>query len=455
MPGLQERFVELLVFSREHPQRDRRLRREESAADEVAASVVRIRTSSPLCRPRAARRARRLRKIQGWPARARFAPLRRDETDGGAVTARTIAQALKSDLRLAFGTVTLATEVTDTPALKALPNQAPIAEPARAANSRSATPSFAPLRDQRRAGAGRAKDALIELSLCALAAGGHRPPRGCARRRQDHVRPRAARPLARSHVRAHPVHQRSAARRHHRRLRLRPGPRDLHLQAWFSARSSRTLCSTDRMINQRTTPRTQSCLLEAMAEHQISVDGVARPLPPPFLVLATQSPSARARGHLSACPRSQLDRFDDAAVGGLSARGRRAGITPRRRDRSGARQAAIGRRRADRPPAAGGGSRGEGRAGDRRLRASCRWSPPLASIAARVAQRRLAPAARSPCSARAHKRALLRGRVDSSSPTTSKSSASPASRTGSSSLEAGKAAPPIASPPSGWSASWY
>src|SRR5438105_8072784 len=39
----------------------------------------------------------------------------------------------------------------------------------------------------------------------------------------------------------------------------------------------------------RTTPRTQSCLLEAMAEGQISVDGVPRALPSPFLVLATQN----------------------------------------------------------------------------------------------------------------------------------------------------------------------
>src|SRR5258706_14141675 len=40
----------------------------------------------------------------------------------------------------------------------------------------------------------------------------------------------------------------------------------------------------------RATPRTQSALLEAMQEQQVSVDGVTRDLPRPFLVLATQNP---------------------------------------------------------------------------------------------------------------------------------------------------------------------
>src|SRR5205085_2847372 len=40
----------------------------------------------------------------------------------------------------------------------------------------------------------------------------------------------------------------------------------------------------------RTTPRTQSALLEAMSERQVSIDGHTYPLAPPFLVLATQSP---------------------------------------------------------------------------------------------------------------------------------------------------------------------
>jgi MoxR-like ATPase len=40
----------------------------------------------------------------------------------------------------------------------------------------------------------------------------------------------------------------------------------------------------------RATPRTQSALLEAMGERQVSVDGVSRPLERPFLVIATQNP---------------------------------------------------------------------------------------------------------------------------------------------------------------------
>ena len=57
----------------------------------------------------------------------------------------------------------------------------------------------------------------------------------------------------------------------------------------------------------RTTPRTQSCLLEAMAEGQVSVDGVPRALPSPFIVLATQNPHEHAGTY--PLPESQLDRF--------------------------------------------------------------------------------------------------------------------------------------------------
>src|SRR3954464_980994 len=57
----------------------------------------------------------------------------------------------------------------------------------------------------------------------------------------------------------------------------------------------------------RTTPRTQSCLLEAMAEAQVSVDGAPRLLPEPFMVLATQNPHEHAGTY--PLPESQLDRF--------------------------------------------------------------------------------------------------------------------------------------------------
>ena len=57
----------------------------------------------------------------------------------------------------------------------------------------------------------------------------------------------------------------------------------------------------------RATPRTQSALLEAMQEHQVSVDGVSRPLPEPFIVLATQNP-IEYEGTFP-LPEAQLDRF--------------------------------------------------------------------------------------------------------------------------------------------------
>jgi len=57
----------------------------------------------------------------------------------------------------------------------------------------------------------------------------------------------------------------------------------------------------------RATPRTQAALLEAMQERQASVDGVTRPLPEPFIVLATQNP-IELEGTF-ALPEAQLDRF--------------------------------------------------------------------------------------------------------------------------------------------------
>ena len=57
----------------------------------------------------------------------------------------------------------------------------------------------------------------------------------------------------------------------------------------------------------RATPRTQSALLEAMQERQVSVDGQTRALPRPFVVLATQNP-IELEGTF-ALPEAQLDRF--------------------------------------------------------------------------------------------------------------------------------------------------
>jgi MoxR-like ATPase len=77
----------------------------------------------------------------------------------------------------------------------------------------------------------------------------------------------------------------------------------------------------------RATPRAQSALLEAMQERQVTVDAVTRPLPSPFMVVATQNP-IELEGTFS-LPEAQLDRFllratlgypDDAAERAIAAR---------------------------------------------------------------------------------------------------------------------------------------
>ena len=57
----------------------------------------------------------------------------------------------------------------------------------------------------------------------------------------------------------------------------------------------------------RATPKTQGALLEAMEERQVTLDGVSRPLPSPFFVVATQNPVTQAGTFV--LPESQLDRF--------------------------------------------------------------------------------------------------------------------------------------------------
>jgi MoxR-like ATPase len=57
----------------------------------------------------------------------------------------------------------------------------------------------------------------------------------------------------------------------------------------------------------RASPKTQSALLEAMEEKQVTIDGETRPLPTPFFVIATQNPHDQLGTY--ALPESQLDRF--------------------------------------------------------------------------------------------------------------------------------------------------
>lgn len=78
-----------------------------------------------------------------------------------------------------------------------------------------------------------------------------------------------------------------------RKFEFRPGPVFTHI-----------LVADE--IN-RATPKTQSALLEAMSERQVSIDGVTHPLKEPFAVIATQNPDDAAGTY--PLPESQLDRF--------------------------------------------------------------------------------------------------------------------------------------------------
>ena len=57
----------------------------------------------------------------------------------------------------------------------------------------------------------------------------------------------------------------------------------------------------------RTSPKTQSALLEVMEEQKVTVDGISRPVPSPFIVIATQNPVGSAGTWM--LPEAQLDRF--------------------------------------------------------------------------------------------------------------------------------------------------
>ena len=90
----------------------------------------------------------------------------------------------------------------------------------------------------------------------------------------------------------------------------------------------------------RAPPKTQSALLEAMEERQVSLDGQTRPLPDPFFVIATQNPVEQIGAY--PLPESQLDRFlmaielgyPDAAAERRSV-DRRRSASPHRRARTG------------------------------------------------------------------------------------------------------------------------
>jgi MoxR-like ATPase len=80
----------------------------------------------------------------------------------------------------------------------------------------------------------------------------------------------------------------------------------------------------------RAMPKTQSALLEAMAERQVTVDGVTRMLPAPFLLLATENP-IEYEGTFP-LPEAQLDRFFVKAALGYPSADQELGIVDDQRD---------------------------------------------------------------------------------------------------------------------------
>ncbi|HEY5669866.1 MAG TPA: MoxR family ATPase [Anaerolineales bacterium] len=102
-----------------------------------------------------------------------------------------------------------------------------------------------------------------------------------------------------------------------RRIQFTPDllPSDITGISWFNQKTQEFEFRSGPVISQvvladeinRATPRTQSALLEAMQERQVTVDGVTRPLPRPFLVMATQNP-IELEGTFP-LPEAQIDRF--------------------------------------------------------------------------------------------------------------------------------------------------
>ena len=108
-------------------------------------------------------------------------------------------------------------------------------------------------------------------------------------------------------VQAHPVHARPHAQRHHRH-RSDSGRRQRTKQRMFKFLPGpifSNIVLADE-IN-RTPPKTQAALLEAMQERKVSIGGVDHPMRAPFFVLATQNPIEQEGTY--PLPEAQLDRF--------------------------------------------------------------------------------------------------------------------------------------------------
>jgi len=114
-------------------------------------------------------------------------------------------------------------------------------------------------------------------------------------------------------------------------------PSDVTGINWFNQKSQEFEFRPGPVITQvvladeinRATPRTQSSLLEAMQEQQVTIDGVTHPLPRPFLVLATQNP-VELEGTFP-LPEAQIDRFLLRIVIGYPSEGEENAILDRYR----------------------------------------------------------------------------------------------------------------------------
>ena len=92
-------------------------------------------------------------------------------------------------------------------------------------------------------------------------------------------------------------------------------PSDIIGVSYFDQSSGRFILKKGPIFTQflladeinRSMPKTQSALLEAMEEHHVTIDGTSHPLPEPFFVIATQNPHEEVGTF--ALPHSQLDRF--------------------------------------------------------------------------------------------------------------------------------------------------
>ncbi len=145
-------------------------------------------------------------------------------------------------------------------------------------------------------------DALVERLLIGLLADGHILIEGAP----GLAKTRAVKLLARALdlcFRAHPMHARSHAGRHHRHVNLAAGSRRIRIRGGADFPFAR--CLSTKSIARR--PKVQSALLEAMAERQATVAGETRALPDPFMVIATQNPIEQ-EGTFP-LPEAQLDRF--------------------------------------------------------------------------------------------------------------------------------------------------